>query len=378
LVAHVNSVLLKRIMALLIIHADFDHDGLISRSAAEQSLSQDPPGLIILPNIDADGKILPVTVKKGAPITLDYQRSKSGFDRDLGNILVEITAASATKLRFSLIGVGAERFTFFDEKNQKLPQTGTQFDFTVPGAGTFPFLIEVNSLPGTPLTSQEDDVPTHIAVNVDLLDAAGRELATEQITVSAAPVILIGDIEPVQRIYMCEIPEKDPIDRGNLPSVTGVSEVIKKIPDVDLVLIPAEVNNRDAWIQDQFQLGYCQSATGLMRVIVHLPRLRSNVIQSEFHSNLATFIPEHFPSINLGLFQDFYERDVGSGTDKQGRSRKISFMNSYEFSLLFSRVTDVWNKIRILYPIHRKQNSRAQMSYERAKSPVSHTHSHTL
>ena len=53
---------------------------------------------------------------------------------------------------------------------------------------------------------------------------------------------------------------------GNLPSVTEVSEIVKKIKDVDLVLIPGEVNNRDAWIQDQFQLGYCQSASGLILV----------------------------------------------------------------------------------------------------------------
>ncbi|HET6979145.1 MAG TPA: protein-arginine deiminase family protein [Pyrinomonadaceae bacterium] len=345
-------------MAHLIVRADFDHDGSISKSAAEQDLSQDSPGLIILPNIDVDGRILPPKVKKSAPIELDHQRSKTDADPDWASILVEVNTASAAKLRFSLIGPGAARFSVFDGKNQKLPQTKNQFDSTVSGVGAFPFFIEANSLPGTPLDSQEDDVPIHIAVNVDLLDAHNKELDTTQITVSTAPIILMGDLEPAQRIYICEIPEKDAIDRGNQPSISEVSEIVKKIPDVGLVLVPADVNNLDAWIQDQFQLGYCQSPSGLIRVIVHLPRMRSNVIQSEFQANLASFIPEHFPSRDLGIFQDFYERQVSSGKDKQGQSQKISFTNSYEFSLLFNRVWDLWAKIDILYPTHRKDNSR--------------------
>ena len=235
-------------------------------------------------------------------------------------------------------------------------------------AGSYEFLIQSNSLPGTPLVPRKKkgekgaeeaaEVPTHIALNVSLFDAAEAELAAEQITVSTAPVIFIDNTQPAERLYMCQIPEKDRIDRGNLPSVTEVKEIMRKIRGVGFVLIPEEVNNRDAWIQDQFQTGYCQSPSGIMRVIIHLPRLRSNVVQSEFQSNLATFVPEHFPSTNLGLFQDFYERQVGTGRDKQGKVRKITFLKSYELSLLLKRVQDVWDLIRALYPLHLSKSSQ--------------------
>lgn len=346
-------------MSELKVHADFDHDGRISKRAAERELKQELPGLIILPNIDADGKKLPAAVKKRSPITLDHRRSRSGIDRELSRIVVEVADASAAKLSFNLVGSTADRFAIFDRKYKKLSQIGTRFDFAVPSAGTHEFFIEVNSLPGTPLVpKQEDEGPTNVAVNIDLFDAGGVELAADQITVSPAPVIFIDNTRPAERLYMCEIAEQDNIDRGNLPSVVEVSEIIKKIRGVDFVLIPTDVNNRDAWIQDQFQTGYSRSASGTVRVVVHLPRLSSNIIRSEFQSNLATFVPEHFPSTDLGVFQDFYEREVGSGTDRQGKVRKITFVNSYELVLLFGRVKSVWGLIRTLYPVHLTKRSR--------------------
>ncbi len=346
----------QTITSELKVYADFDHDGRISRKTTEQDLKQELPGLITLPNIDADGKVLPLNVQKRPPVTLDYLRTKSSKDQEFSQLFVEVNNASASKLNFTLIGPNADRYNIFDSKYKKLSKIDTQFDFSVPVVGTYEFMIESNSLPGTPIASSEGD--DHIAIVVVLLDAEGVELATEQITISTAPVIFIDNMQPAERLYMCNIPEKDMIDRGNFPSVKEVSEIVKKIKGVNFVLIPGDVNNRDAWIQDQFQLGYCQSASGNMRVIVHMPRLRSNIVQSEFQSNLATFVPEHFPSTNLGIFQDFYEREVGSGIDKQGHVRKITFMESYEFSLLFNRVKYLWKLIKILNSAHQTQQSQ--------------------
>lgn len=355
-------------MPALTVFADFDHDGRISKKPSEQAQAQLLPGLILLPNIDADGKKLPAAVTKRPTVPLDYQRTRSGLDRELAKLVVVIDDAAAARLRFELIGPGAAHMALFDRRYKPLTRDQSRFDFAIAGTGSYEFWLESSSLPGTPLAmdvtagsgggQQDGHLDTHVAVNVDLLDARGQELAGEQITVSTAPVIFADNGQKAQRIYICDIPDQDARDRGNLPSVTEVGEIVKTIKGVDFVIIPAAINHRDAWIQDQFQQGYCHGATGVLRVIVHLPRLRSNVVRSELQSNLATFVAEQFPSTNLGLFQDFYAREMGTAADLQGNEKKITFMQSYELSLLYNRVGELWGLIRRLYPIHLRKNSR--------------------
>jgi hypothetical protein len=331
------------------VHADFDHDGRISKTTTEQGLSRVLPGLIILPNIDADGKHLPLDFKKRT-FTLDYLRSKSGIDKELEDFIVEINDHDAARLSFKLTGPAADRYAIFNKKFTKLPQNGTQFDFDIPAIGVHEFSIESFSLPGTPLVARNGDkVPLHMALKAQLFNAGGDELASEQIIVSTSPVIFIDNLQPAERLYMCDIPDEDERDRGNWPTVKEVKAIVKRIKDVNFLLIPTELNNLDAWIQDQFQDGYCQSASGTVRVIVHLPRLRSNVVQFGFQSNLATFVPEHFPSTDLGIFQDFYARQVGKCADQRGNTVKIDFEKSYELFLLFGRIYDVWSLIQSLH-----------------------------
>lgn len=355
-------------MPPLIVFADFDHDGRISNKPGEQALAQVPPGLILLPNIDADGKRLPTVVTKRPPVPLDYQRTRSGLDRELEKLVVVVDDTGPARLRFELIGPAAEHIKVFDRRYKPLARNGSHFDFAIAAAGTYEFWIESSSLPGTPLAvngtaagaggEENGSLDTHVAVNVDLFDMQGQELAAEQITVSAAPVIFADNAQKAERLYICEIPEQDALDRGNLPSVVEVGGIVKAMKGVEFVTIPAEINHRDAWIQDQFQQGYCHAARSVVRVIVHLPRLRANVVRTDLQSNLATFVEEQFPSTDLGLFQDFYAREVGKAADTLGNERKITFMQSYELSLLFNRVHDLWGLIRRLYPIHLRKNSR--------------------
>ena len=106
-----------------------------------------------------------------------------------------------------------------------------------------------------------------------------------------------------------------------------------------LKIIPEEVSE-DAWAQDQFEVGYTHSPEGFMIVIVHMPRMISNAVESEDTLNLAPFITSHFPSRNIAVFNDFWKRTL-SVTEVDGQVHFIAFKDTKQFSLLLSRLFSV-------------------------------------
>ncbi len=338
-------------MSALTIFADFDQDGRISRKAPEQDLKDAFPGLIVLPNIDADGRRLPRKVAISSAVPLDHTRTRSGVDDEGATLFVRIDDPAARELTFEAVGEPAAHLTFADARYRRLRNKGRAFVYDLHGVGEHRFFVETTSLRGTPLASSEARAaePGQFNVTATLTAADGGQLAQETFTGTVAPLILLDSLRTPGRLYMCELGEQDIIDRGNHPSVAEVEAVIGRIGGVDFLRIPEDVNNGDAWIQDQFELGVCTAPFADLRVIVHLPRLRSNVVASELGSNLATFAPGHFPSADLGLFDDFYDREIGSASVAGGTRRTFLFRDSFELAMRMDRLWELWHFIRQLY-----------------------------
>lgn len=62
-------------------------------------------------------------------------------------------------------------------------------------------------------------------------------------------------------------------------------------------------------------------------MVVHLPRLRSDVAWGQSAPNLSRFVRTHFPSRDVGVFDDFWKRVVPV-TDANGQVVGIPFTDS--------------------------------------------------
>ncbi|MBW4707391.1 protein-arginine deiminase domain-containing protein [Roseobacter sp. YSTF-M11] len=338
-------------MAPLTVFGDFDQDGRISRKAREQDLKNAFPGLVVLPNIDADGRRLPRKVAPAKPVALDHTRTRSGADNERASLVVAVSDGEARSLQFEVDAGGEEFLRFTDRRHRLLHVTANRFEAPITGVGDYKFSVEAISLRGSPLlgAAARSADPGRFNVTVSALAIDGTMLASDTFTGTVAPWLIIDNMAVPERLYMCQIDEDDPIERGNYPSVQEVSALVKRLRGVTFLPIPHAVNNGDAWIQDQFQLGACHAPRASLRAICHLPRLRSNVSQDGIGANLSTMTPAHFPSADLGLLQDFYLRPVGEATDASGRARTFLFKDSFELSRRLDRLWGLWGLIRSAY-----------------------------
>jgi hypothetical protein len=335
-------------MAPLKIFGDFDQDGRISRKQGEQDLRNVFPGLIVLPNIDADWRRLPRKVVPGKPVPLDHTRTRSGTDNEGAKIIVQISDSDARLLHFAISDGVAEFLAFTDSRRQLVRRKGEVFETDISGAGNHVFRLESTTMRGSPLAGLAAGASS-FTVTVTARAADGRVLEEDAIIATFAPWLIHDNLSPPERLYMCEISEEEPIDRGNLPSVTEVGEIVRSLRGVDFVTIPKEVNNGDAWIQDQFQMGYCRSPGAQIDVVVHLPRLRSNISQNSLSTNLSAMVHSHYPSVDLGVFKDFYGRKLGEAATVSGSKKIIRFQDSFELSRRMDRVWNLWALVRKFY-----------------------------
>jgi hypothetical protein len=306
------------------LHADFDRDGRLSATGAEHERRAAQPGAILLPNLDVEARALPAEVPAGvdAPQTLDFQRAaRSAADGELLPLLIQPRkgAASARGL-LTLTGVLAGQVRVYDDRGQRVPRDPAAADldrFALALDGKpLPLRLEATTLAGSPLTHPVTLSLDPVARRIDegllqltlrTVGGGGALVLEDQGTVTVAPLILMHNLLPAERLYACRIPDRDVA--GNDPSLQDVDAALRAAGLPPSVKIPVDVSRGDAWVQDQFQVGYCRAPAGVLRVAWHLPRLRSDIIQSEaVAANLASFVRSHLPSRDLGLFEDFWRR----------------------------------------------------------------------
>jgi hypothetical protein len=329
------------------LHADYDRSGRLAATPAEYRLRAQRPGAVAVANLDVDARPLPRSVTAGRRITLDKDQPVKATNDD-ENLAVRIhtrtaSAPAGSQFFLRMIGRMMIHIEFHDARGVILHHPpGIQDDvlFTPPAAGgNLDITMEVQSIPGTPYgrstmldTSFTDDgdVETRITLELRSRDPGGTETLWDTAVFSIAPVVFLDNAAPAVRLYVA--------DNGiNAPSVAELEEAFTLISGVDLVKVPPDVGGGDSWLQDQFQHGLMQGADGYRQVLVHLPRLRNNNAVTGTGGNLADLVMSHFPSREIGVFDDLWDRRFVFN-NAAGRQAEVTFRNSYPLSKALDKV----------------------------------------
>jgi hypothetical protein len=334
------------------LHADFDRNGRLDASAAEYGRRAIDPGAIVVPNMDVDGRRLPASVSRGSRITIDRDQPVilASDDEALGLRLVATRATPAgTRFMLRIIGMARIRIRINDARGFILPNDTSRYPETyipvaLPAArGELNLTMTIRTLVGSPIGHVTDlntrfrrNPTEESAFDVQLvgIDATGLETVHDRARFSVAPFVVLDNTVPAVRAYIVELGD-------NEPSITEFSDALQPLR-VPLLRIPGgpEGANGDSWIQDQFQHALLQGADGWRQVLIHLPRLRSDVSDGTTRSNLAAVVTSHFPSRNLGLFEDLWLRELHV-QDISGTIRKLRFQHCARLAVMMDKVWTV-------------------------------------
>ncbi|CAM2067207.1 Protein-arginine deiminase (PAD) [Sulfidibacter corallicola] len=324
-------------MADFELHADFDHDGRLSRSRREYAKRQTLPGAILLANLDADRRRLPRQVTLVAPTVLDMDAPKRRRDRDLTPLFIRIRRSLGGPLFLKIVGASAKVVRLYDHRQKALRAQWHQGSrFALPGWKSGTYYLEATAPAGSPMgvpvpaPGAKPQNPSELKVQLITIDAHRRERVLDWCYFQLAPLLFAGSLGHAEHIYMAETSE-------NGAAVREVEAAVKRIRGLKLVKIPTTLNLGDAWVQDQFQMAYAHKPGGPgMRLVVHLPRVLVNVIQPHYAPNLSKFVTTHFPSRDLGLFQDFHKRKLAI-RDVNGKVAHLAFERSGPLLYQFQR-----------------------------------------
>ena len=335
------------------LHADYDRDGRLAASTSEYARRAAAPGAILVPNLDADRRRLPSEVAKGPRIVLDGEQpvALANDDELLPLRIVARKDSVPAGSRFFLrpIGFARIRLRFNDARGRILPRDlarGDDRPVTLPTpSGTVDFTLSTATVPGAPdgrVTGLDTRfrAPTtdesHFAVQLVSVDPAGQETLHDEARFTIAPFVILDHSATAVRTYVCDLYD-------NEPSLIELEAAHDEI-GVPLVILDPEIGNGDTWLQDQFQHALIQGADGWRQAILHLPRLRSNADSGTTQSNLATFVVSHFPSRNVGLFEDLWNRKLQVFDVKRGQ-HSIGFRECERLSKAMNQVVRLVNKL---------------------------------
>lgn len=348
------------------LEADFDRDGRLTGTPREYDARQRPPGALVVANLDVDRRRLPNRAEVGPEITLDYaQPTKSAGDDELVSIRVRIVNPAATassQYAIRIPGIQSIRIRIYDERGNILPNPYSQsldWPITFPSGNVLNLFLEARTLPGSPFghatrfeTQFRPDAEDESHFEVLLLsnDSGGKETIHDRGHFSMVPILFPDNGMRATRLYICDIPD-------NESSVSDVRTALRTISGIELVTISKDVAQGDTWLQDQFQPGIVIGTNSWRHVIVHLPRLRSNVVQTKTAQNLSQFVKSHFPSRNVGVMNDFWQRQLVF-SDITGKRQELQFRDCIlladvmqkvfallrHFSHLLSRLDRAWQQ----------------------------------
>lgn len=333
-------------MADFQIHADYDNDGKISYLSKEYNLRNKEPGAILLPNIDIDARRLPATISSSAGTKLDCtQRIKKRSDNDLLPVVILCTRSSVstiTNIYISLTKADIQKVNIYNAQKQKIQPAiyNSVYLFPLSFSGNkCKCFMEAKTIPGSPLFKESLNINKNDSIiTLSLIQKNNTMLTLDKANFTISPLIFINNTCPVWRIYICDLP-------GNQPSIKDMEKALIKMRKPGMLKkIPLRLNWGDSWLQDQFQVGYCQNARGWMYVLFHLSRVRSNFVLKTAKGNLAKFVRGHFPSRNFGLFEDFWKRKI-KVKDIRGNQKKISLITSFLIYMRMIAVFSLYNNL---------------------------------
>jgi hypothetical protein len=321
------------------LHADYDRDGRLSESAPEYAARRRWPGAVLVPNLDRDDRALPATVVSSPPVTLDLALStRSAGDDELAPVVLRTGPETPEgEWRIHASGEIASYLVLLDEHRRPIdPAPAAQDAWAVTLGGGAPatsLFAEARSLLGSPLHVAPETERGTLVVTHETPEGVRTVVDAGVFTLS--PFILLPNTAPVEALFVCELPD-------NAPAIADLEAALGGL--TPLVRIPVAVHHGDTWIQDQLLLGYCQGPSGLMRVAVHLPRMRANSIETDAGENLAGFVTGHLPSRDLGLFDDFWGREVPV-VDTDGHTHYLPFRQTHAILHLLYRTVRIRNRL---------------------------------
>lgn len=272
--------------------------------------------LRLIPNINSTGRALPDVPTSDdlvVNVRVDCERpTRQLSDREIYSLIVDISDEEAAAdpamtlevsydpMRFQLLNASAIPLGGQDSQPLMLNLPEARKDNTK--SRGLQYFIEAQTFNGSPLL----DAKSNPSMSFRILGQGGKvlldkpKLATGDIR--AADVILLGDDAPAERVFICDVGE-------NGPSISEFSKVAQ-LAKVPLTVVPLDIGNGDAWIQDQFQMGYTANNQANKLVIVHLPRLVNDSAIVAGTANLRNFVDTYFPSESIGVMKDFWKFDI--------------------------------------------------------------------
>ncbi len=357
------------------LHADYDRNGRLTAGRREYNQRHSPVGAIILGNLDKDSARglhrQPITQTERLKLDRDLV-NKGRQDDDLTTIRLHISPAARQRpgCQWFLVvkGAAADKIGVFDQRRRRIDSEISRID-----ALRYPINIAVNrlvlrlesiTLPGSPMNRPltHDTEHTPVAIDDSIIDIevvcvdAQRNVTVEDSgRFSIAPFVIQDNTTAAEKIYMCVVQE-------NIPTVY---DLIKGMHD-GRVRVPFEriIDQSDLWIQDQFQVGYSQGASGWERVVLHLPRARKNVLNVQFQANLADYVNKNLAARNIGLFNDFWERPIPIRNTRD-KVKLMSFLESGRVRLKVSSMVQV--RKRMLYELLQSPRRQDQALSRRLK-----------
>lgn len=309
------------------LHADFDRDGRLTRSADERAARLIWPGAILVANLDRDQRVLPSRVSGGDTPEPDYSMA-TAFSRDDELLPLEIRVTpgalgTGERLRIRCSGIMHTRIRLSDRAGIIVPhRLGHPEDFELPSlppSGVLALTLQVRTIAGASfgrlsnLELEYRDDPreeTRFELSVLRVDVLDRTHTEDFGRFSVAPFILDDRITTATRIYIVNTPE-------NLPSRFDVSRAVAAA-SVPLVEVPVSLTGGDTWLQDQYQHAMMQGADNFRQLILHLPRLRHENSDETVTDNLEDFVNSHFRSRNIAMFNDLWDRVISVNTTDGG------------------------------------------------------------
>jgi hypothetical protein len=346
------------------IQADYDHDGRSSGQPHEYALRQTWPGGILVANLDADRRSRPEFTAGARPVELDYQRAaKSSQENDLLRIILRVPQPPAPEdVQYSLVITDRPqgRTRIYDQNGRPLRPLRTMPNvYPISFASAqLTLQMEAQTLPGAPISPSTLGLSTppawsqvdegSIRLELTCPDASGGREVLDWACFTVAPLLFCEETLPAEAVYICEL--QDPTSRSssptleNQPALADFNSALAGT-GVPLVRLSPEQCGQDGWIQDQFKITYCHTPAGLMYIVLHFPRMGTNILQStDDVTLLSSFVRGYFPSRQVGLFQEFWDRRI-QYQDSDDHPQSLTFGDSRRIVLIINRVYSLRQKL---------------------------------
>lgn len=263
---------------------------------------------LLVPNINRSNRPLPsaVTAESVQPALLDRQRkSRQLNDKEIYSLIIEIEEEEMQAHGQLLLEVVCNRkaFKLLDQSAVEMMPGGTG-NYLVDLKGNtstkvkgLQFYIEAQTFAGSPLLPRNEPLQVSFKIWNEQLKVLYTFPAQPQTSIKPSDIILMGDDARAERWFIGE-------SSATAPTMMDVRDVAGSI-GVPLTIVPISPQNRDPWLQDQFQVGYTGNGKTNLQVVIHLPRMKGAITPDI--PNLKDFVQHFFASHQVGLFNDCWE-----------------------------------------------------------------------